>query len=282
MNIFTTTNIDKEKFMTQERAIPQVGVSAEKDEGLKIIGAGFGRTGTRSLKEALEILGSGPCYHMVEVFEHPEHVPLWEAAAKGEPVDWKELLRDYRATVDWPGCTFYKELMEVYPDAKVLLSVRDPEKWYESVQSTIYQASRIRRNALTSLIFLLLKFIRPGIVAGRPMVSRIVWDGTFHGRFEEKEYAIAVFNEHNEEVKRIVPPEKLLVYQVKEGWGPLCEFLGVPVPDVPFPHLNDRESFPGTQMQKQIRSRMVNGMLFVAAAFASFFLLRLIRRRSRH
>lgn len=267
--------------MTQERTIPQVGVRAEKD-GLKIIGAGFGRTGTRSLKEALEILGFGPCYHMVEVFEHPEHAPLWEAAARGEPVAWKELLRDYRATVDWPGCTFYKELMEVYPDAKVLLSVRDPEKWYESVSSTIYQVSQRSRTAFAPLLLLLLKFVRPGVGRGVPMVNQIVWRDTFHGRFEEKAYAISVFNQHNEEVKRHVPPEKLLVYQVKEGWEPLCAFLGVPVPDMPFPHLNDRQTFPGTSAMRQIRSRLLNGALFVGAAFAVFILLRLIRRRGRN
>jgi len=264
--------------MTQEKIVPQPEVVAEKD-GLKIIGAGFGRTGTRSLKEALEILGFGPCYHMVEVFEHPEHVAQWDAASKGEPIDWKELLHDYRATVDWPGCTFYKELMTVYPNARVLLSVRDPEKWYESAKSTIYQVNHSRRTLSTSLLFFFLKLVKPGIAAGVPMNQRLIWHGTFHDRFEDKEYAISVFNQHNEEVKSYVPAEKLLVYSVKEGWEPLCAFLGVPVPDVPFPHLNDRENFPGNKMGQELQKRVVRGTLVAGASVIAFFILRSLTRR---
>src|SRR5690242_7699355 len=109
-----------------------------KVRSLKVIGAGFGRTGTLSLKVALEELGFGPCYHMIEVFQYPEHAKLWEAATQGKPIDWDQIFANYQATVDWPGCTFYADLMARYPDAKVLLSVRDPETWYESVMSTIY------------------------------------------------------------------------------------------------------------------------------------------------
>jgi hypothetical protein len=219
--------------MTQDNVVPHIGAGAETD-GLKIIGAGFGRTGTRSLKEALEMLGSGPCYHMVEVFAHPEHMAFWEMAARGESGDWHGVFRGYQATVDWPGCTFYKQLMLTYPDARVLLSVRDAEKWYESVKSTIYLASHRAET--------------PDTATRMPMVNQLVWHGTFHDRFLEKEYAISLFEQHNEEVKKYVPAEKLLVYDVKEGWEPLCTFLGVPVPDVPFPHLNDREDFLSSRM----------------------------------
>ncbi|SRR5579884_1952208 len=267
--------------MTQEKIVPHPKASSETD-GLKIIGAGFGRTGTRSLKEALEILGAGPCYHMVEVFEHPEHVALWVAASKGEPVDWQKIFHDYRATVDWPACTFYKELMEVYPNAKVLLSVRDPEKWYESAMSTIYQANQRRRSPFATVAFFLLKLLRPGIAAGIPMVDHIVWNGTFNGRFEDKEYAISIFNQHNEEVKNYVPSEKLLVYSVKDGWEPLCAFLGVPVPSVPFPHLNDRESFPGNTIAQNTQKRVVKGALVAAAAVVAFVFLRNLTRRISH
>ncbi len=195
--------------------------------GLKIIGAGFGRTGTLSLKVALEQLGFAPCYHMTELFIRPEANEQWLAIVGGEHIDWNTVFEGYQATVDWPACAFYKELMQAYPEAKVLLSVRDPEKWYESVITTIYQASG--------------RF--PSTPHAR-MIKALIWDGTFHGRFEEKEYAINVFLQHNEEVKRLVPPEKLLVYDVKEGWEPLCAFLGVTVPvDTPFPHLNDRLEF---------------------------------------
>ncbi len=201
--------------------------AATQWSGLKIIGAGFGRTGTFSTKTALEELGFGPCYHMVELFEHPEAQKLWEALVAGEPVRWDDIFRGYQSSVDWPACAFYKEQMDAYPDAKVLLTVRDPERWYESVRSTIYRAPDDV----------------PPDNAHAQMVSKLIWQGTFDGRFEDKDYAIAVFNRHNEEVQRLVPPEKLLVYNVKEGWEPLCVFLGVPIPDKPFPHLNDRDSF---------------------------------------
>ncbi len=109
---------------------------------LQVIGAGFGRTGTASLKAALETLGFTKCYHMFEFMEHPEHAKYWDAASQGKPVAWDRLFEGYQATVDWPGCTYYIQLMEAYPEAKVVLSVRDPERWYESVSKTIFTASR--------------------------------------------------------------------------------------------------------------------------------------------
>ena len=204
---------------------------------LKVISAGFGRTGTTSLKAALEKLEFNRCYHMMEVFSHPEHIPLWLDAHRGEPVAWENLFGDYQAAVDWPSCTFYKELMQKYPDAKVLLSVRDPESWYRSALETIYSSQRLRPPAswLFALIPQVRRFMR--------LVDIIVWQGTFAGRFEDKDYAIRVFNDHIKEVRRTVPPERLLVWGVKEGWEPLCTFLGVPVPDEPFPHLNDTAAF---------------------------------------
>lgn len=202
--------------------------------GLKLIGAGFGRTGTASLKQALEDLGFGPCYHMFEVFK-TDATELWYSVVNGAPVDWHAVFQNYQATVDWPACTYYKNLMCAYPDAKVLLSVRDPDKWYDSVASTIYPSSHRDPTSLHTR-----------------MIDALIWQGTFHGRFEEKEYAIAVFLRHNEVVRQYVPPEKLLVYDVKQGWEPLCAFLGVEVPaGKPFPHLNDRESFVGRQRQQQ-------------------------------
>ena len=210
--------------------------------GMKVIGAGFGRTGTASLKAALETLGFGPCYHMTEVFKHPGHAEFWQAAWRGGPVDWDRLLGAYEATADWPACTFYAELMERYPDAKVLLSVRDPERWYQSTRSTIYELGRISSgSSLSRLSFALLFLLAFGTfkTGQGPMTEEIVWRGTFDGKFEDKHYAIEVFNRHNEEVRRRVPKDRILVYEVKEGWGPLCEFLGVREPDKPFPHLND-------------------------------------------
>ena len=205
---------------------------------LEVIGAGFGRTGTMSLKVALEELGFGPCYHMIEVFEHPQHVSLWEAPIRGEPLDWEQIFGSYQAAVDWPTAAFYKELMKVYPHAKVLLTIRDPEKWYESTKHTLYptedtpEPSPIMR-----------------------MATKLIWEQTFDGNFEDRRYAIEVFKRHNEEVKKHVPPERLLVYEVNEGWEPLCEFLGVEIPEEkPFPHLNDTEAFK--EMVQQLRAQM--------------------------
>jgi len=203
---------------------------------LKIIGAGLGRTGTLSLKAALEELGFAKCYHMVEVLKNPRHAVFWNAVAGGESVDWDALFQGYQATVDWPSCNFYEELMRQFPEAKVVLTVRDPERWYESARQTIYHV----RNAFPRWTAWLIPRMRDF----RRMLNRLVWDGMFHGRFEDKAHAIEVFNQHNDHVCRVTPPDRLLVYEIKDGWGPLCSFLGVPVPaGKPFPHLNDAEEF---------------------------------------
>jgi hypothetical protein len=243
---------------------------------LEVIGAGFGRTGTLSLKVALEELGFGPCYHMSEVFTHPEHVELWRAAAQGEPVDWKQIFGGYRATVDWPACTFYEELMEKYPDAKVILTVRDPQRWYESAYNTIYTVTRA---ASSSPIFYLASLVMPrakGMKHARRMIEEIVWERDFDGRFKDREHAIETFERHNEEVGQRVSPEKLLVYEVNEGWGPLCEFLGVEVPDKPFPHLNDAEVFRGRI--RRIR-RLTVAVAVLGVSLVGLVLVRLRRNR---
>lgn len=235
-------------------------------ESLKVIGAGFGRTGTMSLKVALEELGFGPCYHMIEVFENPEHVEFWEAAARGEPVDWEVVFRGYEATVDWPGAAFYKELMENYPEARVILTVRDAGSWYESALNTIYGMRRIASSPMISLTSLFVPRIRR-LRRVALMAGDLVWEKVFDGEFENRERAIEIFYRWNEEVKETVPEENLLVYEVKEGWVPLCEFLGVGTPvEKPFPHLNDTQAF-----RKMVRRR-------VAATFAviSFLLLALL------
>lgn len=203
---------------------------------IKIIGAGFGRTGTSSLKTALELLGFGPCYHMREIVPfRPLQARAWYEASQGQPVDWQSLLQGYQATVDWPACHFYRDLMAVYPEAKVILSWRDPEQWYQSTLSTIYPSAQN---------FARWQWIIPVTRYVPMMLHSIVWEGTFHGRFEDKAYAIEIYQRHVAEVKRTVPPERLLVYEVKEGWEPLCHFLGVPVPQgQPFPHLNNTAQF---------------------------------------
>jgi hypothetical protein len=202
---------------------------------IQVIGAGLGRTGTLSLKAALEELGFAKCYHPLEVFASLDQARTWDAAARGGPVDWDRLFAGYRATVDLPGCMFYRELLAKYPGAKVILTVRDPERWYDSVRQTIHLASITFPKWAVVL--------SPRMLVFQRMLDRL-WDRLFRGRFEDRAFAIDAFNRHNERVRRDVPADRLLVYEISQGWGPLCAFLGVPVPEgKPFPHLNDAAEF---------------------------------------
>ncbi|MEM7334090.1 MAG: sulfotransferase family protein [Chloroflexota bacterium] len=204
-----------------------------------LIGAGFPRTGTMSLRAALNELGVGPCHHMAAIFMDEKQAPLWQAIVDGAEPDFDAIYNDYQSTVDAPGCFYYKELMEKYPDAKVLLSVREPERWYSSVIDTIYLSYLIPRWMEWMPRIGMFSTIGPFL----RLVRTMIWEGVFDKRVEDKDFAIGVFNAHIEEVKRVVPPEKLLVFSVKEGWEPLCDFLDVPVPqDRPFPHLNEKAS----------------------------------------
>lgn len=192
---------------------------------LKVIGSGLGRTGTLSLKGALEQLGFGPCHHMVEVFMHQDTMPLWVAAGQGK-ADWDAIFRDYRAMVDFPGCKFYRELAEHYPDAKVLHSVRDPDAWFDSTQATIFAPSSMAEDPPEPF---------------RAFFHMVV--GDLRDKLHDRTAMIDYFRRHDEEVRRTIPKERLLVYEVSQGWAPLCEFLGAPVPDAPFPSVNSREEF---------------------------------------
>jgi hypothetical protein len=199
---------------------------------LQVVGAGFGRTGTLSLKRALEMLGFGPCYHMVEVFPRPEHVAMWHGLAFGKPIDWDLLFQDFRATVDWPSARWWREIAAHFPDAKVVLSLRDPEAWYKSMSETIYQPMKdAAPDHAPDLVRL-----------QNEMVHKAILGETFDHRFEDKAHAIEVFQRHNQEVRDAIEPARLLVFDVREGWAPLCRFLGVPIPGEPFPRLNDTAS----------------------------------------
>jgi hypothetical protein len=200
---------------------------------LKVIGAGLGRTGTFTLKTALEMLGFGPCHHMVEVLADPAQVPFWNRAADGEAVDWEDVFSGYGAMVDWPGCHFYAELAERYPEAKVILSRRDPERWYESMSETILKSMAMM-----------------GFAAGEPVPADhpmrfggVIIAQKMFGHDYGKANVIAAFERHVETVRRTIAPERLLEFEAAEGWEPLCAFLGVPVPDAPFPRTNSREEF---------------------------------------
>lgn len=206
---------------------------------MRLIGAGLPRTGTLSQKLALEMLGLAPCYHMVTVMADLQQATLWERAAEGDVV-WDELLGDFESTVDWPGGLFYKELMEAYPDAKVLLSTRDPEAWERSMRDTVWAVRH--GGSLMRLVSDAQVLVNPLWAGFISMIDRIVWDETFKNR-DSPEQMIETFLRHNEEVKATVPPERLLVWEVSEGWEPLCELLELPVPDMPFPHINDSAEF---------------------------------------
>ena len=192
---------------------------------LAVIGAGLGRTATFSLKFALEHLGFGPCYHMSEVFAGARrNVPLWLDAIDGRP-DWDEIFEGFHSTTDYPACTYWRELAEHYPRAKVILTVRDPDTWFDSVSETIFsdgmQAS----------------------LRGSPtgdMMQGVIFDA-FGERLRDRDFMTEWFIRRNREVIDALPPERLLVFSPKEGWEPLCGFLGVPVPNEPFPRINSRD-----------------------------------------
>jgi len=194
---------------------------------LKVIGAGFGRTGTASLRVALEQLGVGRAYHMAEVMRNPEAPGLWLDAARGDP-DWDKIFDGYGASTDYPACSFWRELADYYPDAKVLLSSRSVESWVDSTQSTIFSPETV------------------GFMFSTPHREFFETTTFCHGEhMHDREYMQRYFMEHEAEVKRSIPAERLLVYEVTQGWGPLCEFLDLPVPDTPFPHVNSRDEFRG-------------------------------------
>ncbi len=206
---------------------------------LQVIGAGLGRTGTLSLMTALEQLGFGPCYHMTRIFEHIDHAPMWQQFAAGERSDWDSLLGDFEAAVDWPASYFWRELAAYYPQAKVILTVRDAQRWYASINNTLF------------------RFIRASVVPDDEPARRqiamardIVQRRTFADRIDDRDYVIDVYERHNRAVQAALSADRLLVYDVAQGWAPLCDFLAVPVPDAPFPRINAQQELLDTHAQR--------------------------------
>ena len=199
---------------------------------LKVIGAGYPRTGTLSLKLALEHLGFGPCHHMIEVLHHPEQAVLWGRAFDEDGIDWDEVLAGYNSCTDAPSCFVFNRLAGRYPNAKVILSIRSAESWWKSASATVF-AGRDGgppgpvRPMLEKLFKYAMKYDRP---VANPMEPNA-------------EAAMATFNRHNEEVLKTIPRERLLVFEAKQGWEPLCKFLGVPVPSIAYPRVNTTEDF---------------------------------------
>lgn len=202
---------------------------------LKVIGAGFGRTGTTSLKTALELLGYNKCHHMTEVIQFGGGLQ-WHRKLEGEDIGWEEIFDGYQAAVDWPSAAWWRELCDYYPDARVILTIRDADRWYESITRTIYPLSHLMPRWLG--------LFNPSLRGFLKIARRIPWETTFQGRIEDAEFAKQVFNAHNATVQAAIPAERLLVYEISQGWEPLCQFLGVPVPaDTPFPRVNETRDF---------------------------------------
>lgn len=187
---------------------------------LSVIGAGFGRTGTDSLKTALEMLGIGKCYHMHEVMSRQDRVDNWRAVARGKQPDWDQIFNGFGATVDWPAAFYWRELSAHFPEAKILLSVRDADVWYESMDKTILTRLRNRTDP-----------------------ENLIRDQVFGGNIEDRGHVIATFEKNSADVQAAFPAKRLLTYRLGDGWEPLCAFLDLPVPDLPYPHKNQTVQF---------------------------------------
>jgi hypothetical protein len=200
---------------------------------LQIIGPGFGRTGTRSLKAALELLGFDPCHHMQTLFADPAQLAFWKTLAAGGTVNWHEVFADFRSQIDWPGAHVWRDLLQAFPEALVVFSTRPAEAWWNSYARTVgklrrlYPSLPVPTNVAETLDTMKQVMIRRGI----------------DPEMRDRDAAIAAFHRQLVEVRAAVPRERLLVFTVGDGWAPLCDFLGVPVPSTPFPRLNDGGDF---------------------------------------
>ncbi len=207
---------------------------------LQVVGAGLGRTGTNSLKLALELVLGGPCYHMYEVVAHPRDAHTWHAAARGEDVDFASLLDGYAATVDWPACAFWREIAHTSEDAFILLSTRDSSaRWWDSVAATILPT-----------VSQPLPADDPSTAERRTMI-RAMMAARFTPGWRDRDEAVAAYERHNEDVRKTVPRERLIDWRPGDGWEPICSALGVAVPEVPFPHVNSTDEFRAGQRARE-------------------------------
>ncbi len=198
---------------------------------LKIIGSGFGRTGTMSTKQALEQLGLGPCHHMAEVFNNPDQPKFWSALAAGADVDWTEVFVGYRAQVDFPGAAYWQDIVAAFPEARVLHTERPEDVWWASYSGTICKLFAVRERL----------DLPPHVAAILADMDEIVFKRVFGGL--DRDTSIAAYRRNNQLVRELVPADRLLIFAPSDGWSPLCKFFGVPVPDEPFPRTNARDEF---------------------------------------
>ncbi|MEO1889767.1 MAG: sulfotransferase family protein [Cycloclasticus sp.] len=212
---------------------------------IKVIGVGFGRTGTLSLKAALQQLDYADCYHMFELFGRAGHAKTWRGIVNGEQPNWPEIFDGYQSLVDWPTAYYWREHIAFYPDAKVILTVRDPNDWYDSISKTIFTAieSAFPEGATTPQV----PDDAPPFAADQIIVAKtLIADRIFQGRLHDRDFCISPYNQHIADVKNTVPADNLLVFEVKEGWAPLCQFLGADTTNEPFPRANTQEEFAKT------------------------------------
>jgi len=219
---------------------------------IEVIGLGMGRTGTLSLKLALEQLDFGPCYHMETLLNQPEDVSYWKAIDRQGSTNWNALLRDFRSIVDFPVIAYYESFLEAFPDAKCVLTLRDPESWYESVSKTIFTAEpgpvdKVRMSLKMPFSRRLRNLIQVF------QLTEKFWVQQGGKNYRNKAQAIRMMEAWNNKIRARVPADRLLEYPVAEGWEPLCTFLKVPVPNTPFPRANSRTEF--SQKNKQLFSR---------------------------
>ena len=224
---------------------------------MKVIGAGFGRTGTKSLQLALERIGYGPCYHMEELFRNPEGVIHWKNAYEEKETDWGTLFTGYESAVDFPVSMYYKELHKYFPDAKIILTLRDSEKWYNSAFNTIFSFDPGIGFKLKLLLKTITSSKARNLLKVLQLNDKSIWGKFFNGKFKDKEATIAKYNNHIEEVKQNIPSDQLLLFSVKDGWEPLCSFLGVQVPEEDFPNTNKGQDF--AEWAKGIVLEVING-----------------------
>ena len=237
---------------------------------LKIIGAGFGRTGTASVYAALNQLGY-PCYHMFEVLDNKDnksHLDFWRKVADSAPgtrQDWDQVFANYTAALDNPACCVWRELIVAYPDAKVLLTVHPAgdDAWYQSTMETIYTVESLWQ-------FKLLSVFVPFMRKHRDMCRKLIWQRAHKGTMTDRAAAIALYHQHIEEVKAAVPADRLLVFSAKQGWKPLCDFIGVPVPDTPFPNTNDRAQMKSRLGKAKLSAYGIIGFGCAAVAGLSY------------
>lgn len=223
---------------------------------IKVIGAGFPRTGTSTLKKSLEILGFSKCYHMKELLVNPVNYQMWKELHETQSADWDQLYEGYQATVDFPCYPVYQAHMERYPDAKVILTVRPFEAWYESASKTVRRADPETPKEILTMLWKMVRSSRVRQAAKCvALFKQIFWEGQFQGKFADKAFAQQVYEQHIADVTAYVPADRLLIYDVREGWEPLCTFLGVPIPEESLPHLNKKENF------KDMLGKLIDGQM---------------------